>query len=55
MKKYEKPILKNANYYNLITKNKQILSDRKFTLLKQILEWRDQVARDEDESAHFVM
>jgi Ribonuclease D len=52
---YKKPVLKNENYYKIMSTNKAILSRRKYKILKAIYKWRDTVARQEDESPFYIL
>ena len=55
LKTYKKPILKSENYYNIMNRNKPLLSRRKYKVLKTIFKWRDSVARLEDENPGFIL
>jgi ribonuclease D len=55
MKTYEKPIVKDYNYYMIIGRNKTLQTISQFNCLKTLLKWRDYIARVEDESTGYVM
>ena len=55
LRRYSKPQLKGNAYYNLMERNRAIMSDKKFEVLKAVYRWRDGVARQDDESPHFVL
>ena len=42
---FEKPKLKDVNYYLIITKNGAVLSEPQLKVLKAMLKWRDYIAR----------
>ena len=52
---YQKPRLKNGAYYDLIARNKPIMSPKKLEYLKALLKWRDRVGREEDESLQYIL
>lgn len=54
-KSYRKPKLKTDHYYDIMNRNRPILTTKKFKLLKVIYKWRDQTARIEDESTGFIL
>jgi len=54
-KSYRKPKLKSDHYYDIMNRNKPILTTKKFQLLKAIYKWRDQTARAEDESTGYIL
>lgn len=55
LQKYKKPKLKDESYYNLILRNKMILSTEKLKILKNLLKWRFKYASIEDENPVFVL
>ena len=55
LKSYEKPIVKDYNYFMIIGRNKTLNSLAQFSTLKALLKWRDFIARLEDESIGYVM
>ena len=55
LKSYEKPQVKDVNYYMIISRNKTLQSRAQFSLLKALIKWRDYIARLEDESPGYVM
>ena len=55
LRTYQKPKLKDGSYYDLLTRNKPIMSTKKYELLKALLRWRDKIARLEDESVRFIL
>jgi hypothetical protein len=44
---YKKPVLKDLKYYDIINRNKIILSSIKLKILKKVLKLRDEIARME--------
>ena len=55
LKTYKKSKLKSDQYYNIMHRNKPILSYKKYKILKAIYKWRDSVARLEDENTGFIL
>lgn len=55
LKQYEKPVVKDYNYYMIIGRNKTLQTRAQFSVLKALLKWRDYIARIEDESTGFIM
>ncbi|KAL4506230.1 hypothetical protein ABPG73_016964 [Tetrahymena malaccensis] len=55
LKKYVKPILDDEKYHSILQNQRIILSDRKFRILKRLLEWRYQMAAKYDENPTFVL
>ena len=55
LKTYEKPAVKDVNYYMIIGRNKTLQTRAQFSVLKALLKWRDYIARIEDESVGYVM
>ncbi|RWS25027.1 Exosome component 10-like protein [Leptotrombidium deliense] len=55
LKKYEKPVLNEVSYLALVKKSKSILNNRQLFALKELLVWRDKIARVEDESLGYVL
>lgn len=47
--------MKTKGYYFLLAKQKGILSQTKYRLLKALLRFRDQLARSDDECVTYVM
>lgn len=52
---YVKPKLKDESYYNLVLRNKIVLSTSKVKTLKNLLKWRFKHAALEDENPNFVL
>lgn len=55
MKQYEKPIVKDYNYYMIISRNKTLQSVKQYSVLKMLIKLRDYIARLEDESPSYVI
>ena len=55
LQKYSKPRLKDESYYNLVLRNKIILSTSKIKTLKNLLKWRFKYAAIEDEHPNYVL
>lgn len=55
LKRYEKPITDGDSYLRLIQRNRMPFNPRQLYCLEQLYEWRDGVARAEDESTGFVL
>jgi len=55
LQRYSKPKLKDESYYNLVLRNKLVLSTIKVKLLKNLLKWRFKYAAIEDENPNFVL
>jgi len=55
LKSYEKPEVKDYNFYMLVARNKALQSLNQVRVLKMLLKWRDFVARKEDESNHYML
>ena len=49
-KTYEKPVVKDYNYYMIVGRNKTLQSLAQLKCLKTVMKWRDYIARIEDES-----
>ncbi|KAK9500201.1 hypothetical protein O3M35_001505 [Rhynocoris fuscipes] len=52
---YHKPILTEDSYMNLYRKSGRQFDSRQMYALKEIYKWRDQVAREEDESPGYIL
>lgn len=39
----------------LLSRNRGVLSNRKYKALETLMEWRDEIARNEDESQHYIL
>ncbi|KAG2459298.1 EXOSX protein, partial [Polypterus senegalus] len=50
LKKYVKPIFTEHSYLELYKKQKKLLNTQQLTALRLLYRWRDQIARQEDES-----
>lgn len=50
LKVYEKPVVKDFNYYMIVSKNSLLQTEGQIRVLKMLLKWRDYVARLDDES-----
>jgi exosome complex exonuclease RRP6 len=55
LKTYEKPVVKDYNYYMIVGRNRSLQSLAQFKALKSLIKWRDYIARVEDESVGYVM
>ena len=55
LKVYEKPVLKDNNYYMVIKKNSKLMSATQKRVIKLLLKLRDYVARLDDESPHYML
>ena len=55
LKQYEKPIIKDYNYFMIISRNKTLNSVKQYSVLKTLLKLRDYIARLEDESPQYVI
>lgn len=55
LKQYEKPIVKDYNYYMIVSRNNQIKTVKQISVLKMLLKWRDYIARVEDESTPYTL
>jgi len=55
MKVYEKPQVKDYNYYMVVGRNKTLNSAAQISVLKMMLKWRDYVARMDDESPAYML
>ena len=45
----------NKRNFMLLSRNRAILSNRKYKALEQLIEWRDSISRQEDESHHYIL
>lgn len=52
---YVKPNLKDENYYNIMVRNKEILSKLKIKKLKALLKLRFQIGAEEDDNPNFIL
>lgn len=52
---YKKPRIKDEAYYNLVLRNKLVLSSQKLKILKKLLKWRFKIAALEDENPNYVL
>ena len=52
---YQKPLVKDTNYFMIIGRNKTLNSTSQISALKAILKWRDFVARVDDESPAYML
>eukprot|EP01016_Furgasonia_blochmanni_P007886 TRINITY_DN13167_c0_g1_i12.p1 TRINITY_DN13167_c0_g1~~TRINITY_DN13167_c0_g1_i12.p1 ORF type:complete len:441 (+),score=82.23 TRINITY_DN13167_c0_g1_i12:273-1595(+) len=55
LKKYKKPILETQGYYNILQRNKGVVSNKRYNCLAKMLKWRDEIGRQEDESPHYLL
>ena len=61
LQRYEIPIydaqrgLGASGWYNMLNRNPALFSREQFAVFKAVHQWRDEVARQEDESVHHVM
>ncbi|KAL7288501.1 hypothetical protein TKK_0017466 [Trichogramma kaykai] len=54
-KVYTKPIWTENSYMSMFRKFRRNLNNRQLYALKEIHKWRDETAREEDESLHYVL
>lgn len=50
LKRYEKPMLTADSHLSIARKSSEVLNSRQMYALRKLYEWRDRVARSEDES-----
>ncbi|KXL43744.1 MAG: hypothetical protein FE78DRAFT_81504 [Acidomyces sp. 'richmondensis'] len=61
LQRYEHPIYDYelgqgpAGWYKLLAKTPALLSKRQFSVFRAVHKWRDDVAREQDDSVHYVM
>lgn len=55
MKRYVKVTIKADSHMDMYRKSKRIFDNRQFHALKQLFQWRDSIARVEDESYAYVL
>lgn len=55
LKRYVKPIMTENSYKDLYLKSKRSFNNRQIYALKELFEWRDKIAREEDESCPYVL
>ena len=55
MKAYQKPIVKDYAYWQLIERSRLTHTQNQLRILKLLLKWRDMVARLDDESPHHML
>ena len=55
LKKYEKPLQEEDGHLRILSKSNLVLNSRQLFALQQIYDWRDTLARDEDESTGYVL
>uniref|UniRef100_A0A1A9W6I2 Exosome complex component 10 homolog n=1 Tax=Glossina brevipalpis TaxID=37001 RepID=A0A1A9W6I2_9MUSC len=54
-KRYVKPVLTPSSYLDHYRKSKKIFDNRQLYALREIVQWRDAIARQEDESYNYVL
>ncbi|XP_048746314.1 exosome component 10-like isoform X2 [Ostrea edulis] len=54
-KVYKKPVFKQDTYLELYKKSKKIFNSRQLQALQKLYQWRDKLARVEDESTGYVL
>ncbi|GFR29338.1 hypothetical protein TNCT_245141, partial [Trichonephila clavata] len=54
-KKYQKPLFTDDKYLELYKKSRKRFSAKQLYCLKQLFEWRDNIARQDDESIAYVL
>ncbi|GBM57592.1 Exosome component 10 [Araneus ventricosus] len=54
-KKYQKPLFDDDKYLELYKKNKKMFNAKQLYCLKELFEWRDSIARENDESIAYVL
>ncbi|KAK3729819.1 hypothetical protein QZH41_016093, partial [Actinostola sp. cb2023] len=55
LKKYERPLFTSQSYLNLYTKQRRPLNPQQLQVFKALYEWRNTIARQEDESCGYVL
>ncbi|XP_031552004.1 exosome component 10-like [Actinia tenebrosa] len=55
LKKYEKPLFTKESYLNLYKKQRRPLNPQQLQVFQALYEWRDTIARQEDESYGYVL
>ena len=55
LKVYEKPLVKDYNYYMVISRNSSMMSAVQIRVIKLLLKWRDYVSRLDDESPNYML
>jgi len=53
--RYNKPIRTSESHLGMLKKSKSVLNNKQLFALKEIFEWRDETARSEDESCHYII
>ncbi|CAL1281683.1 unnamed protein product [Larinioides sclopetarius] len=54
-KKYQKPLFDDDKYLELYRKSKKMFNAKQLYCLKELFEWRDRIARENDESISYVL
>lgn len=55
LKVYEKPLVKDFKYYEIVAKNSILQTEAQNRVLKLLLKYRDYVARLDDESPQYML
>ena len=61
LQRYERPFydaqrgLGPMGWYNMLGRTPALLNQEQFAVFREVHQWRDRIAREEDESVHFVM
>lgn len=55
LKSYQKPIVKDYNFYSIVERSRHTHSANQLRVLKLLLKWRDMIARIDDESTHYML
>lgn len=55
LKRFEKPLCINTSYLPIINRSKTHLNNQQVHALKELYFWRDQLAREEDESTGYIL
>ncbi|GFS76195.1 hypothetical protein NPIL_472231 [Nephila pilipes] len=54
-KRYQKPLLTDDKYLELYKNSRKMFNAKQLYCLKELYEWRDRIARDDDESIAYVL
>jgi len=55
LKRYEKPLFTSVSFQKVLEKHKQTFNTEQICAFRLLYAWRDNIAREEDESAGFVL
>uniref|UniRef100_A0A1A9ULZ2 Exosome complex component 10 homolog n=1 Tax=Glossina austeni TaxID=7395 RepID=A0A1A9ULZ2_GLOAU len=54
-KRYVKPVITLSSHLDMYRKSKQLFDNRQLYALREVFQWRDTIARQEDESYNYVL